>query len=145
MKRHPRAIAVLATASLAMTALAGCSSITDTVERVHSESFDTRVDAAEGWIGVPMPAWLPDDASSIRTTATTDETMAVIAFNGGEPSGCTEGPRSTMPFDGRYGGFSDASELPDEVLWCGPYEVHATSDGWLAWFNATEEGQTPVS
>lgn len=145
MKRRLPAIAALAAASLALTALTGCTSITDAFERVHSESFDTRAAAAEGWVGVTMPEWLPEDASSIRTTATTDESRAVIAFTGGQPSGCVEGPRSALPFDGRYGGFADATELPDEVLWCGPYEVHETADGWLAWFNATEAGQTPES
>jgi hypothetical protein len=145
MKRRLPAIAALAAASLATAALTGCTSITDTFERVHSESFDTRAAASEGWVGVTMPEWLPDDASSIRTTATTDESSAVIAFAGGEPSGCAEGPRSTLPFDGRYGGFEDASELPEKVLWCGPYEVHETTDGWLAWFNATEAGETPNS
>ena len=145
MKRRLPTVAALAAASLAVTALAGCTSVTDTFERVHSEAFDTRAEASEGWVGVEMPSWLPDDAASIRTTATNDETRAVIAFTGSEPSGCATGPRSSLPFDGRYGGFADASELPDEVLWCGAYEVHESGDGWLAWFNATEAGQTPES
>lgn len=145
MQTRHAPLAALAAAVLAVTALAGCSSITDLAERVHSESFDTRAAAATGWVGVAMPEWLPADAADIRSTATINETNAVIAFTGGEPSGCGTGARSTTPFDGRYGGFTDASELPAEVLWCGPYEVHETSEGWLAWFNATEEGQTPES
>jgi hypothetical protein len=145
MKTRFPAIAALAAASLAVATLTGCTSITDTLERVHSESFETRAAAADGWVGVTMPDWLPDDAASIRTTATNDESMAVIAFTGAEPSGCAVGPRSTLPFDDRYGGFADASELPEEVLWCGPYEVYEMGDGWLAWFNATEQGQTPAS
>ncbi len=142
--RHAR-IAALAAAALAIAGLTGCTSITDTFERVHSESFDSRADASDGWVGVPMPAWLPEDAGDIRSTATIAETNAVIAFTGGEPIDCTRDARSTLPFDGRYGGFEEASELPDELLWCGPYEVHQTAEGWLAWFNATEEGQTPIS
>lgn len=145
MTRRHTSLAVLAAATVAVAALTGCSGITDPFSRVHSEAFDTRADAASGWIGVPMPAWLPSDASDIRTTATDDETHAVIAFTGGAPTGCTEGARSSLPFDGRYGGFEDASELPDEVLWCGPYEVHETPEGWLAWFTATEPGETPAS
>ena len=145
MKQRHTSIPALAAAALAVAALTGCTSITDIVEQVHSESFDTRADAATGWVGVPMPDWLPADATDIRTTATVDESNAVIAYAGGEPTGCQEGTRSTLPFDGRYGGFADASELPEEVLWCGPYEVHETPEGWLAWFNATEAGQTPVS
>lgn len=144
MKTQHTPLAALAAATLAIATLTGCTSITDLFERVHSESFDTRADAATGWVGVSMPEWLPDDATDIRSTATLDETHAVIAFAGGEPIGCDEVSRSTLPFDGRYGGFSDASELPDMVLGCGPYEVHETTDGWLAWFNATEAGQTPV-
>jgi hypothetical protein len=145
MKHRHTPITALAAAALAVVALTGCTSMNDLVERVHSESFDTRADAAAGWVGVPMPDWLPADAADIRTTATTNESNAVFAYRGGEPTGCEEGTRSTLPFDGRYGGFADASELPDEVLRCGPYEVHATPDGWLAWFNATEAGQSPVS
>ena len=145
MKQRHAPLAALAAAILAAVALTGCTNISDVVERVHSESFDTRADAASGWVGVPMPDWLPDDAAAIRTTATLNESNAVIAFAGGEPSGCEEGERSTLPFDGRYGGFDDASALPDTVLRCGPYEVHETAEGWLAWFNATEAGQTPVS
>ena len=144
MKTQHSPLAALAAAALAVGVLTGCSSATDLFEHVHSESFDSRADAAAGWVGVPMPKWLPTDAAGIRATATTNETNAVIAFTGSEPVGCERGARSSMPFDGRYGGFTDASELPEEVLWCGPYEVHETSDGWLAWFNATEPGQTPA-
>lgn len=145
MTQRHTPIAALAAATVAAAALTGCTSISDLIEQVHSESFDSRTDAASGWVGVPMPEWLPQDAVDIRTTATVNEQNAVIAFTGGEPTGCSLGPRSTLPFDGRYGGFTDASALPDEVLQCGPYEVHGTSDGWLAWFNAVEAGQTPVS
>lgn len=145
MQQRHTPLAALAAAALAAVALTGCTNISDVFERVHSESFDTRADAAEGWVGVPMPDWLPDDAADIRTTATLNETNAVIAFTGGEPRECEEGARSTLPFDGRYGGFEEGSELPDDVLRCGPYEVHETAEGWLAWFNATEAGQTPVS
>ena len=138
-------LAAIAAAALAAVALTGCSSFTDVLERVHSESFESRADAADGWVGVPMPAWLPEDATDIRTTATTDESRAVIAFAGDEPSGCVGGARASLPFDGRYGGFKDPADLPDDVLWCGPYEVHETPDGWPAWFTATEAGQTPDS
>jgi hypothetical protein len=144
MTRRQTALAAAAAAATALTGLTGCASIQDTLEGVHSESFSTRTEAASGWVGVPMPAWLPEDAVDIRTTATVDETNAVIAFTGSEPSGCTNGARASLPFDGRYGGFEDASELPDEVLRCGSYEVHATDAGWLAWFTATEAGQTPA-
>lgn len=145
MKTTHAPMAALAVASLAVVALTGCASITDTLENVHSESFDTRAEASSGWVGVAAPEWLPEDAARIRTTATTNESSAVIAFTGSGPIGCEERARATLPFDGRYGGFADASELPDEVLWCGRYEVHETDDGWLAWFNATEAGQTPES
>ena len=69
---------------------------------------------------------------------------AVIAYAGSAPTGCDTGARSSLPFDGRYGGFEDAGELPDEVLLCGSYEVHETDAGWLAWFTASEAGQTPA-
>lgn len=140
MTKHRASLAAAAAAA----GLTACSGISDAFERAHSESFETRADAASGWVGVAAPTWLPDDAEDIRSTATLDETHAVIAFRGGEPDGCTLGERTSLPFDGRYGGFAEGSELPDEVLRCGSYEVHETSEGWLGWFTATAPGETPA-
>ncbi|GAA3609322.1 hypothetical protein [Agrococcus terreus] len=144
MTKHRASLAAAAAAALAVAGLTACSGISDAFERVHSESFETRADAASGWVGVAAPAWLPADAVDIRSTATLDETHAVIAFRGAEPVGCALDARASLPFDGRYGGFAEGSELPDEVLRCGSYEVHETSEGWLAWFTATEPGETPA-
>ncbi|GAA2170877.1 hypothetical protein GCM10009846_02750 [Agrococcus versicolor] len=116
----------------------------DAMQHVHSESYDDVAAAEQGWVGVSAPAWLPADAEGIETTATNDETNAVIAVRGGTaPVGCEEGTRRSLPFDGRYGGFASGDELPDTVLLCGPYEVVETDAGWLGWFTATEAGQTP--
>jgi len=134
----------LAAATAAMLLLAGCASLMDPLQDVHTEAFVDRDAAADGWVGVPMPAWIPEDATEIRTTATNDETNAVVAVTSDEqPIGCEPAPRVSLPFDGRYGGIDDGDGLPDEVLHCGPYEVVATEDGWLGWFTATQAGQTP--
>ena len=136
---------LLAAASAAgILLLAGCSSIADGLHDLHTEAFVDRDAAEAGWVGVDVPEWLPADATEIRTTATNDETNAVIAVTSeGEPIGCETAQRVSLPFDGRYGGFESGDALPDEVLRCGAYEVVATDDGWLGWFTATEPGQTP--
>ncbi|MFC7431359.1 MULTISPECIES: hypothetical protein [unclassified Agrococcus] len=142
---HATRLASAATASIAaLLLLAGCASLTDGMHGVHTEAFVDRDEAEDGWVGVAMPAWLPADATEIRTTATEDETNAVIAVTSdAEPIGCETTDRVSLPFDGRYGGIDAGDGLPEQVLRCGAYEVVATEDGWLGWFTATEEGQTP--
>ncbi len=141
---RPRAVAAALLGAALLLASTGCSALLDAAEKVHSETYDDRAAAADGWVGVSMPEWIPADAENIRTTATNNETNAVIAVDSEtEPEGCEETDRRGLPFDDRYGGFDDAADLPDTVLACGPYEVVPTGSGWLGWFNATEEGQTP--
>lgn len=142
---HATRLASAATASLAaVLLLAGCASMTDGLHGVHSEAFVDRDAAEDGWVGVAMPEWLPADATEIRTTATEDETNAVIAVTSdAEPVGCALADRVSLPFDGRYGGIETDDGLPAQVLRCGAYEVVATEDGWLGWFTATQVGQTP--
>ncbi|QCR18443.1 hypothetical protein [Agrococcus sp. SGAir0287] len=134
----------LSAAAAAVVLLAGCSSLMDPLHGVHTEAFVDRAAAEDGWVGVPMPSWIPEDSTEIRTTATTNEQNAVIAVTSDEqPIGCEPAPRVSLPFDGRYGGIDDGEGLPEEVLRCGAYEVAPTADGWIGWFTATEEGQTP--
>lgn len=140
---HTKSLLAAASAA-AILLLAGCASLTDGLHDVHTEAFVDREAAEAGWVGVPMPDWLPADATEIRTTATNDETNAVIAVTSDAgPVGCEMAPRVSLPFDGRYGGIDAGDGLPDEVLRCGAYEVVATAHGWLGWFTATEPGQTP--
>ena len=128
-------------APLLVLALAACNPM-DTLEKVHSEEFADRAAAAEGWVGVEMPAWIPADATSVKNTATTNETNAVIAVEGGELEDCAEMDRRGLPFDSRYGSLGEP--LPATVFACGPYEVVKIDGGWLGWFTATEKGQTPA-
>mgnify|MGYP000856827571 CR=1 FL=1 len=140
---HTKPLLAAASAA-AILLLAGCASLTDGLHDVHTEAFVDREAADAGWVGVAMPDWLPADATEIRTTATNDETNAVIAITSDDgPVGCEMAPRVSLPFDGRYGGIDAGDGLPEEVLRCGAYEVVATADGWLGWFTATEPGQTP--
>jgi hypothetical protein len=142
-----RRIASIAAAGLLapvlVLSLAACANPMDVLAKVHSEEFADRTAAEAGWVGVEMPAWIPADAGTVRNTATTDETNAVIAVEGGgRPQGCATAERVGLPFDSRYGSLGES--LPATVLACGPYEVVETETGWLGWFSAREQGQTPA-
>jgi hypothetical protein len=143
--RALRASALLAAASAAAIALTGCSAVMNTLEKVHEESFADRAAAEAGWVGVAMPSWIPEDAAEVRNVATTDETNAVIAFSSeadlADAQECAPAERVGLPFDTRFGSLD--AELPDDVLACGVYEVAPIDGGWLAWFAAREEGETP--
>jgi hypothetical protein len=139
--RHVAALGIAAGCALTT---AGCAYPLDALHKVHSESFDDLTAAQAGWVGVVVPDWIPADAGIIRTTATLNESNAVVSVDGGSaPEGCVTGARRSLPFDSRYGGISSGDDLPATVLQCGSYEVVQTGAGWLGWFNATEEGQTP--
>lgn len=61
------------------------------------------------------------------------------------PAECETAPRHGLPqlsAEWAAAGW-DADDLPVEVEVCGDYEVTATLDGWLGWFQAEEPGQTP--
>jgi hypothetical protein len=132
---------------LLVGALAGCTQIDDLLSRQHREEFPTRAEAAEGWVGVDLPSWIPADATALRNLATFDETVAVIRVVSDEPlaGDCAPGERRGIPSLAEEWtdlGW-DENGFPDEVERCGDYEVVPTDDGWLGWFNATEPGQTP--
>lgn len=142
----PRRMTALAAAGLLAPALiltlAACANPLDVAAKVHTEEFADRAAAEDGWVGVTMPAWIPEDAERIRNVATTNESNAVIAVDGGgQPQGCEEAERRGLPFDSRFGSLGE--KLPTTVLACGPYELVETEGGWLGWFSATEAGQTP--
>jgi hypothetical protein len=54
--------------------LSGCSAIMDSLRKVHQEQFETYSAAEDGWVGVDIPSWIPDDATDLHNYATTDET-----------------------------------------------------------------------
>lgn len=127
--------------------LAGCSQIDDLLSQEHREQFPTYAEAAEGWVGVDIPDWIPDDATDLRNLATVDETVSVVrVVTDSELAGsCEEVARRGIPAlaaDWADLGW-DTTGFPDEVQRCGDYEITPTDDGWLGWFNATEPGQTP--
>ncbi|MFI8631394.1 hypothetical protein ACIGEP_02205 [Microbacterium sp. NPDC077663] len=140
-RRLRLAAAVGLVAPLLALTLAACNPM-DVLEKVQSEEFGSRADAEKGWVGVAVPAWIPADATKIKNTATNNETNSVIAVEGGgAPEGCEKTDRVGLPFDSRYGSLGEP--LPTEAFACGPYEVLEAGTGWLGWFNAREEGQTP--
>lgn len=136
---------------LATAALSGCSQLLNDLQHVHEESHPNYAVAAEAWTGVEIPAWIPDDATALRNYATNDETQAVIAVvSAREPVGCVDAPRRNLPFATPDWAPASALELPDgglisTVLQCGDYEVIPYGEGWLGWFSAQQDGQTPAS
>lgn len=142
-------IAAGAAVLLAASALTGCAQLLDSLHQVHQESFTSYREAADGWVGVDIPSWIPDDASELHNYATLDESQAVIGVtSSSQPVGCTDAPRRTLPFATTDWAPSDALELPDggllnDVFLCGDYEVVPYGDGWLGWFSAEETGQAP--
>lgn len=142
-------VATGAVVLLATAALSGCSHMLDELHKVHQESFASYSEAADGWVGVDIPAWIPDDAIQLHNYATLDETQSVVrATSASQPVGCTDAPRRALPFATPEWAPADALELPDggllsDVFLCDDYEVVPYGDGWLGWFSAQGEGQTP--
>lgn len=129
----------------ATLATSGCSQITNTLEKVHEESFADMAAAKAGWKGVGAPDWLPADATDIHNLATTNESNSVILVTSASalPSTCAEADRKAIPFDSPdWAPKFDA--FPDRVERCGDYEVLKTDHGWFGWFSATTEGRTPT-
>jgi hypothetical protein len=134
---------------LAAASLSGCSQLLNDLHKVHEESYASYAEAADGWVGVDIPAWIPDDATALHNYATNDETQSVVGVTSSdEPVGCDDSPRTGLPFATTDWAPSGVVELPDgglidDVLLCGDYEVVAYGEGWVGWFAASEEGQTP--
>lgn|GEM_PF-1140516 len=134
---------------LAAATLTGCSALLNELRHVHEESHPSYPAAAEEWVGVPVPAWIPTDATTLHNVATHDETQSVIAVSTpSEPVGCEAGSRTSMPFMTTKWApaevlLRDDGSLVDEVLRCGDYEVAPYGDGWVGWFSARTQGQTP--
>jgi len=146
MNHRTRSSATTATAALMGAALllgvTACANIDNLLHQRHEESFDDYAAAAEGWVGVDIPAWIPDDSTQLHNLATNDETVSVTRVTTASdlPADCVEQARHGIPvFDVSWS--TDA--WPDTVSLCGDYEVMAMSDGWLGWFNPASEGDTP--
>lgn len=143
-------IAAGATVLFITAAMSGCSQVLDGLHKVHQESFSSYSEAAEGWVGVDIPPWIPADATRLHNYATLDESQSVVVVTtGSEPLGCVDAPRRALPFATTEWAPAEVLELPDgglldDVLQCGDYEVVAYGDGWVGWFSATEEAPTPA-
>jgi hypothetical protein len=133
---------------LLLGSLAGCAAIGDVVSQQHREEFATYEAAADGWVGVGIPDWIPADAVELRNLATNDESVGVIRVVSDSllAADCVEAARIGIPVLSAEWADLDWSTngFPDDVARCGVYEVVPTDDGWLGWFNATEAGQTPA-
>jgi hypothetical protein len=129
-------------AGAALLVLTGCAQITNALEQRHEEHFETYAEAVDGWVGVDIPDWIPDDATDLRNLATNDETVAVIRVATGSPLAgqCELEERVGLP---ALAPDWSVEKWPDEIARCGSYEVMPMDDGWLGWFQATEAGQRP--
>lgn len=135
------ALAAMTGAALVL-GLTACANIDDLVHQRHQESFPTYAAAAEGWVGVDIPTWIPSDATDLRSVASTDETVSVVRVTTDTPleGDCTVVDRHGIP---AFAVDWSTDAWPDTVWRCGDYEVMSMDDGWLGWFNAAEPGQTP--
>lgn len=122
--------AVLLPAALLAT---GCSSIIDQlVYKQQTLSFEDAAALGKGWDRAP--SWIPEDATAISGTASTQAPDAAILLKSDEeldPAICTVVPRQSAPI---YA-LKDAPAVyeMDEVHACGAWSVVATEDGWLGW------------
>jgi hypothetical protein len=125
----------------AVLALTGCANIQHALQHEHEESFAGYHVAAEGWVGVSIPAWIPDDATDLHNLATDNESVSVVRVTTAtQPVGCTDAERHGVP---SLTAEWSSDDWPDDVLLCGDYEVTPLDGGWLGWFNAAAEGDTP--
>jgi hypothetical protein len=129
-------------AGILLIAVTGCTQIGNLLSQQHEETFSTYSHAQRDWVGVDIPSWIPDDATHLRNLATLDETVSVIRIvtDSGLAGECAPDDRSGIP---ALAADWSTEDWPDLVQRCGDYEVMPLDDGWLGWFNATEEGQTP--
>jgi hypothetical protein len=132
--------------ALATVGFLAAPTVLDALHKQHRETFGTRAEAAAGWKGVDLPAWIPDDATNLRNLATTDETVSVIRVDSAahQPTGCTTGARHgmvTLTADW----VPNPPPMTDTVWKCGSYEVAKVSGGWLGWYQAQEPGQKPAA
>lgn len=133
--------------ALLLGSLVGCSAIGDAVSQQHREEFATYEAAAEGWVGISIPDWIPTDSTELRNLATSDESVAVIRVVSDSPlaADCIDAERVGIPALSADWADLDWSTygFPEDVRRCGVYEIVPTGDGWLGWFTATETGQRP--
>ena len=143
-----RTITSASTAAAAFTAaalllgLTACANIDNLLHQRHEESFETYETAASGWVGVELPEWVPTDSTELRSVASNDQTVSVIrVVSDSELAGdCARADRHGIPvFDVPW----STDDWADTLFRCGEYEVQATDDGWLGWFNAAEPGDVP--
>jgi len=122
--------------------LTACANIEHALKKQHEETSATYVDAQEGWVGVDIPAWIPDDATDLHSIATINEQVAVVRVSSTAalPTTCTIEDRHGIP---SLPADWSTDSWPDTVSLCGEYEVIPVEDGWLGWFNAAEEGDAP--
>ncbi len=139
MLRHRPLLTVAAAAALAI-ALSGCS-VKDVLSNSRESQFASYDTAAEHWVSGEMPAWIPTDATDIRSLETKDGRLSVVRVTSSSPpeGECVEREREGVPV--LTATWTAAEERPAVVTVCDGYEIMPMEDGWLGWF----EGEEPPS
>lgn len=58
----PASVAVVTvTLGALVLVLTGCAGITNLLQKQHEESYATSAEAEKAWVGMPIPAWIPED------------------------------------------------------------------------------------
>lgn len=125
-----KALAVLVLATLP---LAGCSMLPGGTGKFE-ETFTDYASAKAEWRNGDIPSWIPADFSRVRSRALTDGSAAIVeVLTESEivSTGCTETARTVSP---DLGGVWEPTELPDEVMRCGEYEIIPVEGGWFGWY-----------
>lgn len=132
----------LAAGSLVLVALTGCS-VMDGLQNEASGEFESTAELAEQWDQVA--AWVPADATEIRTRYSTSSDAAILRATTAsalDPALCAEIDRLSGPvFEQDWSG--DA--FVDNAWVCDDWTVVATDDGWYGWTpnDPDEQVQTP--
>ncbi len=144
--RRPRAAAALPLAALLLVgSLAGCSAVSDALQREAQHEFESREELVETWD--KDASWLPVDAETIVTRESTMGDPASLTARSSsalDPERCAEVERRSAPTVA----VEDTPDVYkiDQVFACGDWAVVATEDGWFGWTpnHPDERAQSPA-
>lgn len=123
------------------TALSGCSSIDDMINRQETHTYeDKKSFEADSEISTD---WVPDDATEItvRSASREGDEVAVIHLDSTSnlPDSCREAERKSAPLLTIDGAPDVYKPKNNNVHICGEWTVMQSSDGWYGWTPNTED------
>lgn len=122
----------LAATAMAALALTGCTSLQQTLQDEHSDTYPDSAALAADWD--KTAPWLPEDASDISMHETVDGDPASLLVSTDtelDLTTCAEVDRQSAPTFAIEGA-PDAYSI-DTVFACGDWAVVPTDDGWYGW------------